>query len=113
MEHNQLIELLEQLLALPSETEWLEFKQANNSFSFEKIGKYFSALSNEANLKRQNFGWLIFGVNDNHQVVGTNYRPNRADLDNLKRDISNQTNGGITLHDILEVEYQGERVIFF
>lgn len=32
------------------ETEVVEFKEANNSFSFKDIGKYFSALGNEANI---------------------------------------------------------------
>jgi len=34
-----------------SENEIVEFKEAKNTFDFRKIGKYFSALSNEANLK--------------------------------------------------------------
>ena len=38
---------LNELLALPAETEWIEFKQAAQSFHFDKLGKYFSALSNE------------------------------------------------------------------
>lgn len=46
-----LINQLEELRALPSETEWLEFKSASTDFSFDKLGQYFSALSNEANLK--------------------------------------------------------------
>ena len=33
------------------EDEVVEFKKAENSFSFDDLGKYFSALSNEANLR--------------------------------------------------------------
>lgn len=33
------------------ETEVVEFKEANNSYSFKDIGKYFSALGNEANIR--------------------------------------------------------------
>ena len=55
---------LTELLALPSETEWVEFKEARQNYSFDKIGTYFSALSNEANLKGQKCGWLVFGVQD-------------------------------------------------
>ncbi|MCK5295220.1 MAG: hypothetical protein KAJ49_11235 [Arcobacteraceae bacterium] len=33
-----------------NETEVLEFKEAKTNYDFNKIGKYFSALSNEANL---------------------------------------------------------------
>ena len=40
-------------LALPAENEVVEFKEARNGYDFTKLGKYFSALCNEANLKRQ------------------------------------------------------------
>lgn len=42
---------LNQLLSLHCENEIAEFKEAKNSYAFDKIGKYFSALCNEANLK--------------------------------------------------------------
>ncbi len=80
---------LSERLALPAETEWLEFKQASRSFHFDKLGQYFSALSNEARLKKQDVGWLIFGVqNYPRKVVGSDIRRNRADLDNLKKEIA-------------------------
>ena len=50
---------LDHLLGLPAETEWLEFKQASRTYPFEKMGRYFSALSNEARLKHQAAGWLV------------------------------------------------------
>lgn len=101
-----------ELCNMPAETEWLEFKKAGNNFSFEKIGKYFSALGNEANLKKQRFGWLIFGVNDTHprQIVGTNYRRDRASLDQLKHEISGGTNG-ITFQEIYELYLPEGRVL--
>lgn len=51
---------LTELLALPAETEWVEFKEAKNDYHFDRLGEYFSALSNEANLKGQPWGWLVF-----------------------------------------------------
>lgn len=51
-------------MALPTETEFVEFKEAKLNFDFDDLGKYFSALSNETNLKGQSSGWLIFGVTD-------------------------------------------------
>ena len=42
---------LNDLLALPAETEWVEFKEAKNDYDFDDLGEYFSALSNEANLR--------------------------------------------------------------
>ena len=50
---------LDELMTLPAETEWVEFKEAKTSFDFDDLGKYFSALSNEANLKNQDCGWLM------------------------------------------------------
>ena len=44
---------LSELMALPAEIEWVEFKEAKNNIYFDKLGRYFSALSNEANLKGQ------------------------------------------------------------
>lgn len=43
-------------------SESVEFKRAKNNFDFDDLGKYFSALSNEANLRGHDFAWLIFGA---------------------------------------------------
>ncbi len=62
----------DELFMMPSETEWVEFKTAKNAIHFNELGKYFSALSNEANLKRQQWGWLILGVQESpRMVIGT------------------------------------------
>ena len=68
---------LRELMALPGETEWVEFKEAKNNFDFDDLGRYFSALSNEANLKGQPAGWLIFGVTNKppRQVCGSKIPP--------------------------------------
>jgi len=85
------------------ENEIVEFKEANNNYKVDKIGKYFSAISNEANLKNLQYGWLVFGVrNKDKKVVGSNYR-NSAGLDTLKQEISDCTTGGISFIDIYEV----------
>lgn len=41
------------------ENETVEFKKAENNFDFDTLGKYFSALSNEANLHHHEFAWLV------------------------------------------------------
>ena len=51
------------------EDEVVEFKKAENSFSFDDLGKYFSALSNEANLRDKDFAWLVFGVHDKTREI--------------------------------------------
>ncbi|MBO4699168.1 hypothetical protein J5690_06105 [bacterium] len=48
---------LDELLSMKYETETVEFKEAKDNFSFDDLGKYFSALSNEANLHN---GWIKF-----------------------------------------------------
>lgn len=53
-------EILNNLLSLHSESEIAEFKEARNSFDFNKLGKYFSALSNEANLKKNEMCMACF-----------------------------------------------------
>ena len=44
------------------EDETIEFKEASNDFDTDKIGRYVSALSNEANLSDEPSAWLVFGV---------------------------------------------------
>jgi len=108
-------ELLQTLYGLIHdwENEVVEFKQATNSYSQHDIGKYFSAISNEANLKGLQYGWLIFGVNNkSKKVVGTDYR-NTQGLETLKHEIADNTTGGITFIDIFEVYDGRERVVMF
>ncbi|MCK0507480.1 RNA-binding domain-containing protein [Aromatoleum anaerobium] len=104
---------LDTLLALPAENEVVEFKEARNGYDFTKLGKYFSALCNEANLKRQPAAWLVFGVNNHCQVVGSNFRPARKDLDSLKEEIANKTTNRITFVEIHEVQHPRGRVVLF
>jgi ATP-dependent DNA helicase RecG len=106
--------ILNQLISMPSENEVVEFKEAKNEFDFRKLGKYFSALSNEANLKGANNGWLVFGVeNNHHQIVGTQYRNDRKDLDSLKKEIADKTTGRITFIEIYTINHKNGRVILF
>ncbi len=56
-------------LIIRSESEVVEFKRAENSFDFDDLGKYFSALSNEANLRGLEFAWLIFGYEENSNLT--------------------------------------------
>ena len=107
-------EKLEELLAISSENEILEFKEAKKNFDFNKIGKYFSALANEANLSNRDEAWLIFGIEDKEKrLTGTSFRDNLQNLHNLKREISEKTTSGITFKEIYEVEKEGKRVVLF
>ncbi|HJS00195.1 MAG TPA: RNA-binding domain-containing protein [Flavobacterium sp.] len=99
-----------------SETECVEFKEAKTQYDFAKLGKYFSALSNEANLKGQDSAWLLFGIKDKpvpRIIVGSTFRNNRVDLDSLKAEIANKTTNRITFTEIHEIQYPEGRVIAF
>jgi ATP-dependent DNA helicase RecG len=77
MTPRDLITLVDRLRALPSETEWLEFKR--NNTDPQAMGEYLSALANEACLLGETKGYLVFGVDDaTHAVVGTTFDPYTA-----------------------------------
>lgn len=46
------------------EYEIVKFKEAKSNYDTDKIGRYFSAISKEANLRQQQYGWLVFGVSE-------------------------------------------------
>ncbi|HBE02901.1 MAG TPA: hypothetical protein DC049_10575 [Spirochaetia bacterium] len=54
--------VIDSLLAITAENGIVEFKEAKNTCSFDEIGKYFSALANEANLKGKTCACLVFGI---------------------------------------------------
>lgn len=98
------------------EGEVVEFKRAGNDYSSDKIGRYFSALANEANLRNQERAWLVFGVDNRTRKVeggGTDYRPQPERLHNLKMEISDSTEPSITLRNIHELQLDEGRVLLF
>lgn len=111
---NELTAILSRLRALPAETEVVEFKKAKNGFGDDELGQYFSALSNEANLKSVPYAWLVFGVDDKtHEVLGSNYKQTRPSLDAMKKAIADQTTSRITFEEIYTLKYDGKRVVMF
>lgn len=94
------------------ENEVVEFKEARSNFSFNDIGKYFSALSNEANLRGLPEAWLIFGISNSREFVGTEFR-RQGGLQNLKRELVNGTNERLTFMEIYEISMNASRVIAF
>ena len=96
------------------ESEVVEFKKAENNFDFDDLGKYFSALSNEANLRGLPFAWLIFGYDEKkHEIVGTSYKDGEGALNKLKHDFTNHTTDGQTFREIIPVEVDGKRILMF
>ena len=94
------------------ENEVIEFKEARTNYSFNDIGKYFSALSNEANLRGLQEAWLIFGISDDKRYVGTEFRK-QGNLQSLKKEIVNGTNERLTFLEIYELTIEKCRVIAF
>lgn len=115
-------EYLEILKALMEhgESEIVEFKEAKGQYSTDKIGAYFSALSNEVNLREKQYGWLILGVSEKGEryPVGTAFKQGDSSLlQKYKYEIAQNVNDGSTFTDIVEVfpEYEGtkRRVLMF
>ncbi len=64
--------LIKELISLPSETEWLEFK--HNNFDPAMIGADISALANSAAYRGKDKAYMIWGINnETHEILGTNY----------------------------------------
>ncbi len=96
------------------EDEVVEFKRGGDGISTSEIGKYFSALANEANLRDVEKAWLVFGVDDKRRtVVGTDYRSEHDRLHGLKMQITEGAEPSITLRDIHELNTADGRVLLF
>lgn len=71
--------LLRELMDMPQETQWVEFKHDN--YDPKMIGQDISALANGAALQDKDFAYFVWGIdNGSHEIVGTGY-----DLQSLKK----------------------------
>ena len=113
MTDTELQQTMQHLLAA-WEGECVEFKDANDNFSTSDIGKYFSALSNEANLRGLPAAWLVFGVaNATRRIIGTHYRRDRERLHALKHQIAQGTDPSTSFREIHELHTPDGRVVLF
>lgn len=106
MNNEELIVMLKDLQALPRECEWVEFKL--NNFNPQEIGEYLSALSNSACYHKQQYGYLVFGIeNETHRFVGTDFRPLQEKKGNqeLENWLATQLNPRIDFN-IFDFDYQ-------
>ena len=108
------VQLKEKITCLINEfeSEVVEFKEAKTNYSFNKIGKYFSALSNEANIRGFQEAWLVFGITNDKKFTGTEFRK-QGGLQNLKKELVNGTNERLTFLEIYEVYMHKCRIIAF
>lgn len=113
MSEPELTTLLERLLRLPKETEWLEFK--HNFHSPEEVLEKLSALSNGACLNNQHYGFLIYGVeNETHQAIGTDFKPSKKKKGNeeIEHWIAQRLNPKIDFR-FFEIIYHGFDITIF
>ena len=93
------------------ENEVVEFKRDISGYPVDKIGRYFSALSNEANLRHLDGAWLVFGVdNKTRAIVGCS---DFAGLNELKLQMSQNTEPPVTFRDIHQLNTKTGKVFLF
>lgn len=112
-------ELLQELMER-WEHEIVEFKSATGGYSEDKIGQYFSAISNEANLAGKQYGWFVLGVSETKvkHPVGTAFKNGPMTLlERFKYTISQNVTDAMTFLDIIElypiVDGEPKRVLMF
>ena len=112
-EIHQLQYLADELIKLPKENEWVEFK--TNNKDPKMIGEDISALSNSAALLGKVSAYMVWGVEDvNHKIVGTDFKPSamKHKQQELESWLLQKIEQKIDIH-FWEFEYQGiERLIF-
>ena len=96
-----------------AEDEVVEFKTAENQYDRDKLGRYFSALSNEANLRDKDFAWMLLGVSNDRQLVGTSFLDSETSILGLKHEIANNATGNLTYREIVPIEIDGKRILIF
>lgn len=103
--------ILNKLLSLKTESEVVEFKRAGRQFDKDKLGQYFSALSNEANLKNTKSAWLVMGIADDRTVVGTNISDKQ--INEYKEEISKHTSPRCTFTGVYRVRRNEKDILLF
>jgi len=94
------------------EDEVLECKHAENSFDADRLGKYFSALSNEAALRGIQSAWMLLGIDDrSRSVVGTRAFSRLEQRNVLRQKIAEHSSTKGTFRGIHEVQRPEGRVL--
>jgi ATP-dependent DNA helicase RecG len=120
----ELMAELDALRALPAETEWLDFKEARQTFDIDELGRYVSALANEANFHGRRCGWLILGVKDRCEpqtglrpIVGSSFKTGVAAMNGLKLQVAQSTLPSVSFLRVGEIAHPacaaGSRVLMF
>lgn len=102
---------LNTLLQINCENELLEFKEARRNYDADKLGKYFSALSNEANLKNKEKAYFLMGVKDDKTTPGTLISDET--VNSFKLEISNNTSPTMSFIDVERIATENDDVLCF
>lgn len=102
--------VLRNILADAHEDEIIEFKD-RKTLGKDDVGKYFSALSNEANLLSADSAWLIFGIRDDGVPVNSDYLNTIGSQNELKRYMGEQISKNMTFIEIHERVMGGRRIV--
>jgi len=108
---NYIKSLVTELINLPKETEWVEWKLNNDNP--QEIGEYISALANTTALLDKSYGYMVWGIEDTtHTITGTTFYPKNAkkgneELENwLLRSLSPKID--FSFH---EIDYEGKHIV--
>lgn len=113
MTGNRLSALLLELVSLPHETEWVEFK--HSQAAPKEIGEYISTLSNSAALVGKPLGYLVWGIEDaTHKILGTSFKPKTVKVGNeeLENWLARLLSPRIDFK-IREFKYEGKDIVIF
>lgn len=70
MNDEKIKKTVQDCIELQDESEWFEFKE--NTFDVDEVGKYISSLSNSTAILGKEYGYLIWGINNQtKEIVGT------------------------------------------
>ncbi len=109
----QLQNILKELIGLPKETEWVEFKL--NKADPQELGEYISALSNSAALHGKPCSYIAWGIDDaTRKIVGTTFQPRQAKVGNeeLENWLLTQLDPRVNVR-IQEGDSEGKHIVLF
>lgn len=114
MKPDTIKEIVINLAKSESEGTFYEFKV--DYHEPEKIGEYISALSNSALLADEQYGYLIYGIQDKtHEIVGTKFNP-RAEKGKGNEDLEPWLRRLLTPRigfEIIDLQIDGKRIVVF
>lgn len=109
----RLCTLLQKLISLPKENEWVEFK--HNFHSEDEIGERISAIANSACIDNKACGYLVFGIDDKtHEIIGTTFKPSQKMIG--KNELEHWLIQNLTPHidfRIYEFQCESKNVVLF